>query len=212
MKDICVSFGIPEKKIIVLNNFIETADYQPTGRQDWAGDYLLYFGRLAYEKGVATIIEAISKLPSSIRLKIAGVGPEEKVYLELIKKYKLEERVELAGFKSGPELQDLIRRAKAVIVPSLWNENWPFSILEAMALGQIVIGSRAGGIPEMLCDGKAGLLFEPGDSAGLAKLIGEVYQNDYSEIGLAARRAAADYDPQKYLQRIVGLYQELIKK
>ncbi len=212
MKDICVFFGIPEDKIIVLNNFINSQDYQPAGAAYQADDYLVYLGRLAYEKGVRTLIEALAKTNVLARLKIVGSGPEAKNYLELIKKHKLGDRVELVGPKYGQELQNLIRRARAVVVPSLWNENWPFSVLEAMALGKIVIGSRVGGISEMLRDGKDGLLFERGNSAELSRLIDEVYQNDYSKIGLAARQAAAGYNPQKYLQAILGIYQGLIKK
>lgn len=212
MRDICVSFGIPKDKIIVLNNFIDGRAYRPAGARDRAGDYLLYFGRLAYEKGVGTIIEAIAQANRSAKLKIVGSGPEEKNYPALIKKYKLGRRVELVGPKYGRELQDIIRRARAVIVPSLWNENWPFSVLEAMALGKVVIGSSVGGIPEMLSGGKRGLLFEPGDSRSLADLIDSVYDNAYPEMGVAARAGIGQYDPGNYLRSLNKIYQGLIKK
>ena len=63
---------------------------------------------------------------------------------------------------------DLLRHARAVVVPSEWYENCSMSVLEAMAYGKPVIGARIGGIPEQIRDGQDGLLFEPGNADALA--------------------------------------------
>ena len=65
----------------------------------------------------------------------------------------------------------MIDRAAVVVVPSEWYENCPMSVLEAMAYGKPVVGSRMGGIPELVEDGKTGLLFEAGNVNELTSVL-----------------------------------------
>lgn len=153
----------PEDKIIVLNN--PASKFQPEA----AGNNLLYFGRLSEEKGVRTLIEAI-KLGNE-HLDIVGTGPEEEKLKTLSQKLKLEKQITFHGIKQGEELDKFISQAKAVILPSVWNENMPLALLEAMAKGKIIIASRTGGTPELIEEGKTGYLFPAGNVKALADKI-----------------------------------------
>ena len=95
-------------------------------------------------------------------MQIVGTGVLE---IEL-KKYIQENNltnIKLLGFKKGKELHKLIRESKFVIVPSKWYENNPMTIIESYCFGVPVIGSRIGGIPEIIDEGKTGFTYEMGN-------------------------------------------------
>lgn len=135
--------------------------------------YILYFGRIDYIKGVITLLQACKNL-KNVKVVIAGRISEriEQEFNDLISK-----NVTYVGFKSGDELTALKKGALAVVVPSICYENQPFSILEAFALGTPVIGSRIGGIPELVKNGETGLLFEPGNAEDLKEKIQYLFNN-----------------------------------
>lgn len=116
-----------------------------------------YIGRLHPTKGVSLLIDAFSK-PNlgNIELWIAGSG-----------KLQYEEKLRAKAHDTGIHFmgqvtpQEFYPQVDVVIVPSLWNDNLPGVIFEALAFGKPVIASRRGGIPEMIQDGENGLLFEP---------------------------------------------------
>ena len=76
-----------------------------------------------------------------------------------------------SGYVTGEAKQALLKQADYLLVPSLWYENAPVAVIEAAAHGVAVIASRIGGLPEFVREGRTGLLFEPGDAAGLAAIM-----------------------------------------
>ena len=78
---------------------------------------------------------------------------------------------EYVGFKSGEELKQLIAKAACSVYPSEMYENCPFSVIESIVYGTPVIGSRIGGIPELINEGRTGLLFEAGNDLQLEEKI-----------------------------------------
>lgn len=130
----------------------------------------LLAARLTHEKGVLVAIEAMAALRDmpNIRLTIAGRGPLEAQVREAAAR---DPRIDFVGFISGEEKDRIFRTATALLIPSLWYENAPVIIIEAAAYRIGVVGSRIGAIPEFIQDGKTGLLFEPGDPAGLAAAL-----------------------------------------
>lgn len=168
-------------KSIKLFNFIDTSCFSRT--QTHKG-YFLYFGRISREKGIATLLNAVKN--TNCHLKVVGCGD----MLDAIKNEFLEcPRIEFCGFKSGPDLEEVIRGAKFVCVPSEWYENNPMTIIEAFAHGKPVIGANIGGIPELVLDDLTGFLFQPGDSVGLSKLLlkcDSLSENDYQRLSLNA--------------------------
>lgn len=133
--------------------------------------YILYFGRYAEEKGIRTFIAAAQEL-SNILFICAGKGPLEKDLF-----HDKQNNVINVGYKFGIELAKLIAYAQFVIVPSEWHEPFGLSIIEAMQLGTVVIGSDRGAIEELIRDGENGLIFKAGDKAELVKRIHELWNS-----------------------------------
>ena len=162
--DKLAEWGVDANKMVVVPNFVATQKFRPTER---AGDYFLYFGRLAPEKGVATLMRASAA--ANARLVIVGTGPEEDDLRALAT--ELGGKVEFAGYQTGDALHDAIRGARAVVLPSEWYENGPMSVLESYALGVPVLGADIGGIPEMVRTGETGETFASGDVAALTAVL-----------------------------------------
>lgn len=85
--------------------------------------------------------------------------------------------IEYVGFKTGDELIKLIKEAVCSVYPSIWYENCPLSVMESISYGTPVIGANIGGIPELIDDGKTGVLFEPGNVDDLVSKIRLIAEN-----------------------------------
>lgn len=175
---------------IMMHNFIKQDQYAGGGKRSYKGkgtssihpskrgDYVLYFGRYAEEKGTETLLQACRALPE-ISFVFAGTGPlEEKVNQAV--------NVENRGFVSGEALYRLIAEARFSVYPSEWYENCPFSIMESQAYGTPVLASDLGGAPELVQSGKTGGLFRGGDVQDLTEHIKELWESpelcrEYSE-------------------------------
>ena len=204
-KEKLMEWGWPEEQLAYIPNFIDSETITP--KYD-AGNYFLYFGRLAPEKGVDTLIQAA--IDSNITLKIAGTGPYEDHLKSLAVDH---DNVQFVGFKSGDDLWALIHNARAVVLPSEWYENAPISILEAFAAGKPVIGANIGGIPEMLQDDINGLIFESGNVNNLIEKIVKIksYSNDkVASLGKNARDfVASTFTADRYYNDMIILYSSL---
>ena len=201
-----VRFAWPAEKITVLPNFAE----QPGVEIAAKSGYLLYFGRLGQEKGVDLILKALEDLPNH-HLKIAGIGLEEESLQKMAKKAKIAGRVEFLGFKSGAELQTLVAQAQAVIVPSRWPENMPFSILEALSAGTPVVAARIGGLPEIIRDGENGFLFEAGTASDLAQKI-NLLASLPADIAALAKQSVQHLSLERHRQDLLNIYQQVLNK
>lgn len=210
MKKICVKSGMPKNKIKVIYNFIDSNKEQLKNKVQ--GGYILYFGRLSPEKGIEVLLEAMGKIKVKINLKIVGDGPEGENLKSIISNLKLENRVELAEAKNGHELKRIIGQAKAIIMPSLWPENMPYSLLESLAMGKIVIASKIGGLPEIITDGQNGFLFKSGDSRELAQKMNLILNNKQlvKIIEQQALDSIKKFKPQGYYNKIITIYKQLI--
>ena len=152
-------------KTIALHNFIDKVEWKDIEKKD----YVLYFGRFSEEKGIGTLIDVCKSLPD-IQFIFAGTGPLED-------KIKGVPNIKNVGFKTGIELEMLIREARFSIYPSEWYENCPFSVMESQMYGTPVLGADIGGIPELIQVGRTGELFKPGDKADLKKKILELWSD-----------------------------------
>lgn len=207
MKDKMIAGGWSENKIIVLTNPAPELNFS-----DESSDNLLYFGRLSKEKGVDVLIKA---LPSTIeKLDIVGSGDSEAELKELVSKLKLNDRVIFHGSKHGLELNNFIKSAKAVIVPSIWYENMSLVLLEALAQGKIIIASSVGGNPELIEEGKTGWLFPLGDSSALAAKINLLPTPSPEQRNTMLRNIKEKIEPlllNKHLSRLENIYKLLLK-
>ena len=201
-----VEWGWSREQFVHIPNYVDAARFVPDFEP---GDYFLYFGRLAPEKGIATLMRA-ARL-AGVKLKIAGSGPMEAELTAL--QGQLRGDTEFVGFQTGEDLHALIRGARAVVLPSEWYENAPLSVLESFALGKPMIGARIGGIPETIDEAENGWTFASKDIAGLAQLLSAVEAMPDSLVARAGRTARAvvekRYHPEGYANAMLSLYSSL---
>lgn len=174
-KVICISKFMKQKldtnpilknRTIVIYNFTDF-ERNILGKK---GNYILYFGRFANEKGIKTLIEVCRMLPN-INFVFAGSGPLKNL-LENIK------NINNVGFKSGEDLKKLIQEARFTIVPSEWYEPFGLTIVESLKMGTPVVGSDVGAIPEIIENNKTGMLFKCGDVEDLKNKIKRLWNNE----------------------------------
>jgi len=182
--EISTLFDVPEAVITVVPNGIDasvwrtSAETRAAARARFApqSPLLVFSGRLEWEKGVHTLLDAMVPLGiavPSLRLAIAGKGGKEADIRTKISALHLAEWVELVGWLPEDELHALVACADVAIVPSLYE---PFGLvaLEAAALGTPLVVAAAGGLAEFADEGKVALTFSPGDPVELALAVQHV--------------------------------------
>jgi glycosyltransferase involved in cell wall biosynthesis len=166
---------------------------------------LLLLTRLTVEKGVHVLLQAVATLPRTLgfELIIAGRGPLEP---DVQQAAAADERIKFVGYVTGDAKDALLASADYLVLPSLWYENAPVVVIEAAAYGLGVIGSRIGGIPELVREGRTGLLFEPGNAKELAGALRRLLGEDAAlpELADEARILAEEHS----VDRMVGAYLE----
>jgi glycosyltransferase involved in cell wall biosynthesis len=201
-----VQWGWPREQFRLIPNCVDASRFTPAFEP---GAYFLYFGRLAPEKGVGTLLQAAAR--AGVALKIAGTGPQDAQLRE--QAAALGGRLSFVGFQSGEALHELVRGARAVVLPSEWYENAPMSVLESFALGKPVIGADIGGIPELIEPHSNGWVFPSGDALALADVLREVAALPAARIkqmGRAARAHVSEHFHRAgYLEATLSLYAEL---
>jgi glycosyltransferase involved in cell wall biosynthesis len=165
------------------------------------GRHFLYLGRLSPEKGLPTLLEAWADL--DVQLLVAGDGPERS-RLERF----ASSRVTFLGMVSATQAAELLREARALILPAEWFEPAPRSIVEAFAAGVPVIATRRGGIPESVEDGRSGVLFPAGDVASLRRAVESLMDDRRSrELGEGAYRSwTTRFTPAEALSSLERIY------
>jgi glycosyltransferase involved in cell wall biosynthesis len=170
--------------VTVIPNCVNLRDYQSVKRSGYTdklipADFqgkrvILYFGRLLALKGIDVLINAIPEISRNfgsgeLLYLFAGPGDSSK-YIQKIQKFSGSTEYLFLGPLSRELIAELIQISEIVVVPS-FNENCPYSVLEAMASGKPVIASNVGGIPEIITNDYDGVLVNPGNSEALAKAI-----------------------------------------
>lgn len=206
-----IEFGVDSRRVRYIPNFLEMPEERPatckgSGEED-GSRYVLYLGRISEEKGVLTLIRAVEGTEWS--LKIAGTGPLLESCQEYITQHHME-NVELLGFKQGEPLRELVQRARAIVLPSEWYENSPYSGIEAISQGKVIIGSDLGGIPELIREGRNGYLFHAGDISALRACISRVNsldEKEYQRMEAASRELfEAKFTAKLHYQQLMEVY------
>jgi glycosyltransferase involved in cell wall biosynthesis len=195
-----IAMGIEASRVRVLPNMVEIP---PEDLESQLGDYVAFTGRLSPEKGVKTLLEAAARLPH-VKVKIAGDGPCYKEYSS-----SAPPNVTFMGRLASDEINSFYRSARMLVLPSVWFEMCPLVLSEAMGHGLPIIASRVGGIPELVEDGRNGLLFEMGNAAELAERIERLWVADdlclqYGRVG--REKALRDYAERTFYDGLMGAY------
>jgi len=209
-RDKLVELGVPAEKITVVHNFIDV-ETNPT--DPVAGDYLLYFGRIERLKGIYTLIDA-AKRATDVKLVLVGEGDAYDEVRELIRERGLN-HVELRGFAKGDELKQLVRGSLATILPSEGYDNCPMAVLESLGMAKAVIGSRIGGIPELIDDAQDGFLVPPGDGEALADRMNWMWNHrrEVAEMGMRGReKVVRRFNSQTHYDRIADVYRDVLAR
>jgi len=225
IRNLLVSRGIKSSSIRVIPNAVatnidETSSliHRQTMRKRFAfseTDFVLgYAGRLSREKGLLSLIEAVSltrKAGCPAKLLIVGEGSQRDELEDAVRKQGLEDAVVFAGFQS--EVDQFLSAMDAFVLPSL-TEGTPIALLEAMAHGIPAIASAVGQIPEIIDPGKNGLLAPPGKVNEVRDAILLLYNNPSirQNISKVARKTIEDqFDIKIWVKRIESEYLRVIK-
>ncbi|MGI4789443.1 MAG: glycosyltransferase family 4 protein, partial [Janthinobacterium lividum] len=167
-------------------------------------------GRIAPEKGHAVLLEALRKLHERypVRLVIVGNGPDEELIRESAEKMGLADQVLFTGFRD--DVNNIINALDVVTVPSTWNEPCSAVVQQGMALSKPIIGTRAGGTPEMILDDQTGFLVPPSDSDALAEALGRLAGDAFlrKRLGVAGKERVEElFSLRVMTDKIEALYQ-----
>jgi glycosyltransferase involved in cell wall biosynthesis len=203
-KNLLIAAGIDDNRIVVIPNCVPLPD-SPAHPSN--GKYAAYVGRISSEKGIDTLLSVLAQLPDLL-VQLAGNGPD-------LPKLRVgaPENTNFLGPLDYLHLSNFYRKARFVIVPSLWFEGCPMVLMEAMSYGLPVIASKIGGLPEIVEDGVTGLLFEPGNSEDLANKMKLLWHNPSlcNKMGQAGReKAIREYSEDAYYKRLMKVYEEAV--
>jgi glycosyltransferase involved in cell wall biosynthesis len=218
MREIFLAEGYAPDRVVYLPPFVsgESGAAADTGAPGDAVDkplparYVLYFGRFGAEKGLFTLIDAVSSL-EGVPLVLCGDGPL-RAPLEARAAEVPGARIFFTGHLSKRDLAGVVRGAVAVVLPSIAAENAPYTVLESMAAGTPVIVSNVGGLPELAAEGR-GLVFAAGDAGELRARIHEVWENAALgvEIGRRGKRFVTDrLTENAHLEGLESVYKEAV--
>jgi glycosyltransferase involved in cell wall biosynthesis len=203
--------GLPPDKLMIKPIF---SDPDPgVGRGE--GDFVVFVGRLTEEKGVSIMLTAWPRVfaETGVKLKIIGGGPMKRMAEEVSKSGR---GIEYLGrLETMKEVYDTMGAAQALIFPSVWYEGQPRTIIESLAKGTPVIASRLGSMPEMVAEGRTGILFDAGNPDDLARRARLFLssQTNRAPMRIAARQEfEARYTAEKNYPLLMKCYEAALRR
>ncbi len=211
------SLGISPEKVVYLPSFCpaneaegsEISDEEKTVTDGLPDKYILYFGRLSVEKGLDTLIDAAAALPG-VPVVLCGGGPS-RPELEARVSASSMKNVYFTGYVNKPVLDRILQKARAVVLPAIWPENAPFTVIEAAVAGVPLVVSDMGGLPEM-AEIVSGRVYPHGDSSALVSAVSELWDNPdkAASTGKTGREAATAYfDKLKHMEALETIYEQV---
>lgn len=206
-RDLHAGLHLPQDRVFVRHNMIPRQDVPLVPREP----VVVYAGRLDEVKGVRLLMaawdryRAISPDPG-LRLVIAGSGSLQR---EVAAWASARPSVQMTGHVPAAEVAELRSRARAVIVPSVWEEPFGLVVVESMAAGSPPIAAGHGSLVELVTPGVDGVLFPPGDAEALARAVAgiETDPGKYESYGKQARETYEQrFNPEHSLRHLLEIY------
>lgn len=206
-RDLLQGAGLAPDRAFVRHNFIPRLSQLPVERTP----SVVYAGRLDEVKGIRLLMAGWDRYLKEVsepglKLVIAGWGGLGN---EVAAWASARSSVEMKGTVPGRKCAELISRARAVLVPSAWEEPFGLVAVEAMAAGVPPIATGHGAFTELITPGVDGELIKPGDPAALARAIADVEKNpeQYEFYGAQARKTYAErFSPQRSIEHLLEIY------
>lgn len=212
VRDVFIQFGQDPKKIAVIPHFVDPMflkESKPIKAAESKDEYMLFFGRLAIEKGVDKILEMMYIYKPDLRLKIAGSGPMEAALKAYVEKHCLQDRVEFLGHLDSDDLMAAIKGAELVIMPSRFYEPFGFSALETMALGTPIVASKSGALADIIPD-EAGLVFKRDDLKAMYRAVEKAREFDREKLAKHNKKLIEKkYTPDIHYESLKTVYDHL---
>ncbi len=172
LRKMVLGWGVNENRVLLIPNGVsleQYSSYQPRPRAYGEPLRLVFCGRLTNWKGIDTLLDALCGM-TGIQVDIIGDGPEEETLMALAKKLCLEAMVTFCGRLDGGATRARLFNAHVLILDSIY-EGLSHTLIEASAAGLACIASACGGNPEIIQDGKNGMLIPPSDAKALRAAI-----------------------------------------
>jgi len=201
-----IAGGINPERIEILPNIVPAVNGTTSAG---TGDLITFVGRVSPEKGIEDFVRAARSLPD---LPFAVAGSTERMP-ELVAASP--KNVKWLGFLKEKELNEAYAQSRMLVFPFRWFEGFPNVVTRAMVLEKPVIAARIGALPEIVADGKTGLLFETGNLEQMVSNIRRLYGDEAlcREMGRAGRlKAETQYSPAVVYTRLMEIYQKALKQ
>ncbi|MFC1727903.1 glycosyltransferase family 4 protein [Nanoarchaeota archaeon] len=205
------------KEGVILNYFIDLKKWKFEKNVKKDID-ILYVGRFDREKGVNYLIDALDVLVNkkgykNLKCALIGFGGEESLLKKYSKSKKLDKNIRFVGKVPFGGVREYYKRAKIVVVPSVYLEQFGIVGLEAMANGVPAIASKVGGIPEWCKDGKTGFLIKPGDFNEIVNKIEILMKNKklYNKFSENSLKEVKKFDKKEGMKKLKRIYSSVIK-
>jgi len=196
-----IAGGLPADRLLVKPNFL----YPDPGPGRSSQDFALIVGRLAPEKGIATLLSAWARLKPNRKLKIVGDGPLQSAVRAVVRN----SQIELLGRQTKEAVLNVMESASFLVFPSECYEGFPRVIVESFAKGLPVVASRLGSMAELIDHGRTGLLFQPGDPQALADAVEWMFTHpaQLEQMSQAARSEfEAKYTADRNYEQLMEIY------
>jgi len=181
LRELALAWGVRPDRVSVLPNPAPSIPPLPDRDQlrrgfGMNGATLAFAGRLTAQKSLRRALEAVAAT-EDVELVIAGEGPDREALEQHARALGITDRVHFLGAQPRERVVELFRAADATILSSSW-ENFPHTVVEALAVGTPVLAMEAGGVAEIVHDGVNGLLVAPGDTAALSEAVQRYFRED----------------------------------
>jgi glycosyltransferase involved in cell wall biosynthesis len=193
--------GLPADRIVVKPNFVDCPPLT-----DFVRKGFLFVGRLSVEKGIDVLVKAVKQL-DHVSMRVAGIGPEANLIEDVVGMHAL-------GALSADVIRVEMSQSVALVLPSIWYENFPRTLVEAFSCGLPVIASRIGALAELVEDGVTGLLFESGNANDLAIKMQWAQNNPKAMEAMgknARKKYEAEYTSERNYAQIISIYRDAIE-
>lgn len=212
LADSYIKAGIPKEKMNVIWNGIDVEKYNKVVKKTSRKIRFTFVGYFGKHKGVITMLKALTHIKDKdcIEINLVGEGEEKVEYINFAKKHSIINNIRFWGKVPNSEIQNVYAETDVYFIASIWPENQPVSITEALISGIPVIASDLGGNTELIVDKKDGLFFEAGNVLDLAEKVEYFIENRslIDEYGKNGKEKMSKFSFTSQVDKILGKYDE----